>query len=496
MPGRRTVEHLLLGPGADGLGTPDPADPALAALAAELGLSAGTLAELLALASGERPDGLAEAVRLALPAAAGPRAIVAVALPTPQDGPGAPSGAERHLEAGLRLGAAASGGPGGAARIWWTEPPVDGDRMRDALWRGVGLGGQRPARGAEPGTGPVFADGAAASERVVQTVEAIAWVRALVERPANLLGPEQLAEEIREFAARSGDRVSVEVWAAEDAARRGFGALAAVGGGSARPPCVVRMRWGGEELPGERVLGLVGKGVAFDAGGIDIKKDPVELAWMKTDMAAAAAVAAALVLAARQAEPGARAVEAILPLCDNAVSGASARPGDVIAHPGGRTSEIVDTDSEGRLLIADGIAWCRQQGYGAVIDAGTLTDGGAGLRRTGLWSNDAGFAASLVELGGLAADPLWTLPLPYGEDPALASRVAEASNAPLDRPDVGRHAALYLAAFAEGAPWAHLDIGGTAYLEHGIGGWPEGPTGAPTAALAEAILDWVGRESR
>lgn len=255
-------------------------------------------------------------------------------------------------------------------------------------------------------------------------------------------------------------------------------------------PFVVRMSWGDESASADRVLGLVGKGITFDSGGVNLKRDAGELAWMKSDMAAAAAVAAAMTLASACADPPVgRRVEAILPLCDNAVSGASMRPGDVITHPGGETTEVVDTDCEGRLVLGDGISWCRSRKYGRILDVGTLTDGGAGLRRTGLWSNDVALAAELTTLGDAAADPLWPLPLPYGEE-ALESRVAARRNAPMDRPDVGRHAAVFLAELAAGTPWAHFDIGGTAYVEHPIAGWPEGPTGAATVALAEAVRAW------
>lgn len=487
--------------------------PAPAALAAEFGLGGRELMDLVEAArvGGDR----SEAVRLVLPAPGGPRTLVVVALPEERSGPGSPSDAERFLEAGLRLGAAAPRQPGAdrdgsrsGGRIWWAigDPPGGGDPasagsapLREALWRGIRLGaqhaGSRGGGSADPGFEPRFSDGAEVSEGARHRAEAVAWVRSLVERPANLLGPAELAAEIAGFAERSGRGISVETWTLDEAVSRGFGAVAAVGGSSARPPLVLRMRWAIDPTEGSRMLGLVGKGITFDSGGIDIKRDPGELAWMKSDMAAAAAVAAAVVLASRRGGPGPCGVEAILPLCDNVVSGSSVRPGDVVEHPGGRTSEVVDTDSEGRLVLADGIAWFREQGFGAVIDAGTLSDGGAGLRRSGLWSNDAGFAAALAAMGEEAVDPLWILPLPYGEQGALSSRTAQSANAPLDRPDAGRHAALYLSAFVEGMQWAHIDIGGTAYLEHAVAGWPEGATGASTLALAEAILRWSNGDS-
>lgn len=503
------VEYLLLPTGGGRIP---------AALADEFGLERGGLAELLRAAEGGR---------LVLPTAAGPRVLVGVELTAEERGPGAPGLLDRCFEAGLRFGGSAPGG-----RIWiaddfgsdpgtdlGTDPGTDlGGAERDALWRGAYVGAQRPGKlraeirvysdesgqkspnePESPSEGtratavaaPRFADGVAPSPATVARAEAAAWVRELVERPANLLGPEELAREIRDLAETAGRGVSIEIWSLAEAVRRGFGAVAAVGGGSSRPPLVVRMSWGDAAAPAERALGLVGKGITFDSGGVNLKRDAAELAWMKSDMAAAAAVAAAIVLASASSEPPAgRRIEAILPLCDNALSGSSMRPGDVVTHPGGETTEIVDTDCEGRLVLGDGVSWLRSRGFGRILDAGTLTDGGAGMRRTGLWSNDAALAAELCALGDAAADPLWPLPLPYGEG-SLESRVADRRNAPMDRPDVGRHAAVFLAGIAASTPWAHYDIGGTAYLEQGIAGWPEGPTGSAAVALAEAALAWA-----
>lgn len=313
------------------------------------------------------------------------------------------------------------------------------------------------------------------------------WARDLVNMAPNVLYPESFALTVREAAP---DSVTVEELDEEELAEGGFGGIVGVGQGSARPPRLVTISYSPADASEETgKLAFVGKGITFDSGGVNLKKDPAELAWMKSDMAAAASVAAAVVLASRLGGSG-RGVEAILPICDNAVSGSSMRPGDVVTHPGGRTSEVVDTDCEGRLVLADGLGWLRGRGASVLLDAGTLSDGGAGLRRTSLWSNDSELSASLVALAEAAGDPLWLMPLPYGEETVTRSRVADLRNAPADRPDLARHAAVYLAACAGETPWAHLDIGGTAYLEADFAGWPEGPTGAATVVLAEAILAW------
>lgn len=459
-------------------------------------------------AAGVASDGSDDPLRIAVAGADDVRAVIAVRLPARRLGPGAPTAVERLFEAGLRLGAAAGGSP---LELRWQGNA----EQRGALWRGVRLGSSTPG---ESGTGNgvaveaaelVFADGGAVSEADVLGTEAITWVRRLTERPPNLLGPAEFADEILAFAESFGRGIRAEMWGVEELAERGFGATLGVGGGSARPPRVVRLAWGAD-VPGiassgesptgaapagdgnPAVLGIVGKGITFDSGGLNLKRDSVEISWMKADMAAAAASAAAVILASRLGEPGAgRGVNVLLPLCDNSVSGTAQRPGDVVRHPDGSLTEVVDTDSEGRLVIGDGLAWSRISGCAAVLDAGTLTDGGAGLSITGLWSNDDALAAAVQAAAASAADPVWPIPLPYGEEDALESRVAAERNAPLDRPDVGRHAALYLARLAGETPWCHFDIGGTAYLEAPHAGWPAGPTGAPTRAFAAVIDRWM-----
>lgn len=475
---------------------PDPerADPlneaaaaGLDALAAALGVEPSGIADWLSAARGE-----AAHARAVVPGGDGPHLVIGVRAEASQRGPGAPSTGSRAFAAGLALGAlAAEVADGSPPRIWWRR----GDSgIDEVLWRGVRVGEQRPGSPERVAPEPAFAAGDPTPNAWRRSADAVRWVRELVELPPNLLGPAELAQRIAEYCGENA-AVEVEIWDAVRLRRSDFGAVLAVGGGSARPPLVAHLKLVGD--PALPSIGLVGKGIAFDSGGLNLKRDAGEMAWMKSDMAAAVTVAAAVRLAAdeRGTAPGPT-IEAILPLCDNAVSGTSARPGDVVRHPGGETTEIVDTDCEGRLVLADGLSWLREAGHDALIDVGTLTDGGAGFRRTGIWSNDEGLAARAVAAGERVADPAWVLPLPYGEDDALESRVADARNAPLDRPDTGRHAAAYLSRFAGDAAWAHLDIGGTAYLEFPIAGFGEGPTGAGALALAELLAhEGVARRS-
>ncbi|TDP89819.1 leucyl aminopeptidase [Leucobacter luti] len=446
------------------------------------------------------------AARFVILTAAGPRTVVACHVPARRTGPGAPGDLERLAEAGWRFGAAAPGGtlywPAGS-RVGDALPREDADEwgglrdaQREALWHGAVLGGADPAEGdssehAARAVRPIFGDGAVVSDRAQRQAAAVAWVRRLTERPPNLLGPAELAAEISALAEGAG--VQCEVWAGDELASRGFGATIGVGSGSERAPRVVRLTWG-SDAAAAATLGLVGKGITFDSGGLNVKQDSSEMSWMKADMAAAAALSAALVLSAQATGADladGRRVEAILPLCENVISGTAQRPGDVVTHPGGATSEVVDTDCEGRLVLADGIAWCRERGHAVILDAGTLTDGGAGLRASGVWSNHEGLARAVEHAGRVALDPVWPIPLPYGEESALESRVAGVRNAPLDRPDMGRHAASYLGGFAGDVPWVHIDLGGTAFLEAPLAGRPEGATGAGTLVSAEVAEAWL-----
>jgi leucyl aminopeptidase len=235
------------------------------------------------------------------------------------------------------------------------------------------------------------------------------------------------------------------------------------------------------------VTALAGKGITFDSGGINLKRDPGEIAWMKSDMAAAAAVAAAVVVASALGSP--RSLHAVLPITENMPGSRAQRPGDVVTHPGARTTEVSDTDSEGRLVLADALAWLAATSPAELIDVGTLTDSGAlGTAFWGCWSNSDALAGSLVAAGDRSGDRGWRLPLHDSYFALLESRVADLRNAPTDAPDTGVVAATYLGSFVGAVPWAHIDNGSGAWLEREAGGWPDGPTGTPTRALIEYLV--------
>jgi leucyl aminopeptidase len=309
------------------------------------------------------------------------------------------------------------------------------------------------------------------------------WVRRLVETPGNVLGPAEFAAAIvRHVEDVAPGAVEVTVWSHDELVARGFGGTVAVGSGSVRHPRVVELRTAGAH----GTIALAGKGITFDAGGINLKRDMSELAWMKSDMAGAASVAAAVIAVAGLGLG--IGMHAVLPIAENLPGGSAVRPGDVLVHPGGRTTEVIDTDCEGRLVLADAIAYLAQAAPDAIIDVGTLTDSGAlGTAFWGCWSTDPALGASLVDAGAASGEPGWLLPLHDSYYELLASPVADSANMPLDAPDSGQIAATYLAPFAAEVPWIHIDNGSGAYLERDVTPWPKGATGSPTRALIEYL---------
>lgn len=353
------------------------------------------------------------------------------------------------------------------------------------------LGGWRYAEEAGPDLALVVDDPAAAeaAARADRIAVATNWVRRLVEMPPNLLTPEEFAARIRRFAAEQAPGlVEFAEWDARALAERGFGGTLGVAAAQPSGARVVELRAAG--APGAPRTALAGKGITFDAGGIDLKRDPTEIAWMKSDMAAAAAVAAAVVTAA--ALGSTRSIHAVLPITENMPGSRAQRPGDVVTHPDGRRTEVVDTDSEGRLVLADAIAWLAATGPDEIVDVGTLTDSGAlGTGYWGCWSTSAELAGALVAAGERSGDPGWLLPLHDAYAELLESRVADAANAPSDAPDTGVVAATFLRPFAADVPWAHIDNGSGAWLERPSGEWPAGPTGTPVRALIEYLTSSI-----
>ncbi len=311
------------------------------------------------------------------------------------------------------------------------------------------------------------------------------WVRDLVNASPSDTTPDDLAAEARLLAGEHG--LACSVLTVPELTAGGFGGILGVGQGSRNEPRLVELAYrGGGDGP---VIGLTGKGITFDSGGLNLKRTS-EIEWMKSDMAGAATIMAVLRGAAEFGLPVN--IDAVLPFAENMPGGAAQRPGDVITHRGGKTSEIRDTDSEGRLIVADALAYLAERKPAVLVDVATLTDA-AGLGEA-LWAvlgTDDQLISELVEAGREAGDPGWQLPLPLAYRRYLASAVADIRNTPSEGADTTVMAAMYLREFAGGVPWMHIDNGSTAYLERPGDGWPEGATGSPVRALLRWVERWA-----
>ncbi len=318
-------------------------------------------------------------------------------------------------------------------------------------------GGPRPRR-------LEFLSGAVPEARLAEARavwEASDWARELVAEPANVLDPESFAERLRALADLG---VEVEVFDADRLRELGLNALLAVGQGSARPPCMVVMRWRGGD--GGRPLALVGKGVCFDTGGISLK--PAQgMHDMKWDMAGAAAVAGALrALAARRAPVD---VVAAVGLAENMPSGTAQRPGDIVRTYAGRTVEVLNTDAEGRLVLADVIGWVVERHDPEVlIDVATLTGAvivALGKERAGLFASDDTLADQLLRAGEEVGERLWRLPLDEAYRELVKGEEADLRNIGRGREAGAIVGAAFLAPFVGERAWAHLDIAGVAWAD-------------------------------
>jgi leucyl aminopeptidase len=343
------------------------------------------------------------------------------------------------------------------------RPGLSGPRLT-AFVEGLVLGSYRFTAGPPSAARPTTVELAGVHDRAavdagLRNASAGVWARDLANTPSDVKTPAWLGVQARRRLSAVGVQVAVhdEAWLAD----RGFGGVLAVGGGSASPPRLIAASWRPRGSRPDVHAVLVGKGITFDTGGLNLKQGD-GMKWMKTDMAGGAAVLAALWLAAAQRVPFR--VTALVPVAENSVSGSSYRPGDVVRHVGGRTSEIGNTDAEGRLVLADAIAYAVARLRPTVlVDVATLTGAmriSLGLRTGGLFATSGDLAGALWTAGAAAGEPLWRLPLVEEYESALASPIADATNAPGQPGAIT--AALFLRPFAADVPWAHLDIAGPA----------------------------------
>ncbi len=327
-----------------------------------------------------------------------------------------------------------------------------------------------------------------ALHRGLVTADAVAWARDLVATSPDTADPAWLAEQARARLAVH-DRVTTTVLGPRQLRAAGFGGLLAVGGGADIPPRLVIAAHTPVSGSGRHVV-LVGKGITFDTGGISIKTT-AGMRDMKTDMAGGAAVLAAVDAAARLDLPVR--VTAVVPFAENAVSGAAYRPGDVLTHVGGRTTEVRNTDAEGRVVLADALAHARLHlDADVLVDVATLTGAAKtalGARTGALFATDDALAEGLLAAGARTGERWWRMPLAEEHvghlRPQLDSPVADANNAP-GTPGATT-AALFLQPFAGELPWAHLDIAGPARAGGDVGETVKGGTGFAVRTL----LRWL-----
>ena len=307
-------------------------------------------------------------------------------------------------------------------------------------------------KGREDGPRLAWPEGAD-REAVMRAARAVFLARDLVNTPANDLGPDGIERAVRAVAQEAGARVSV---IAGDDLLPGFPMVHAVGRASATPPRLIDMTWGQEDAP---KVTLVGKGVAFDTGGLNIKPGG-SMALMKKDMGGAACTLA-LARAVMEANLPVR-LRLLVPAVENAISGNAFRPGDVLPSRKGLSVEIGNTDAEGRLILADALALADEEEPDLLIDMATLT--GAARVALGpdlppLYTADDTLADGLVAAGGRVADPLWRMPLWGPYDANLKSKVADVSHISPGGFAGSITAALFLQRFVEKASaWAHLDV--------------------------------------
>ncbi len=382
----------------------------------------------------------------------------------------------RRTRAGRRRG---RGGGGGALAAYRYDRWLSGETP-SGLAELVLTGSSQ----ADPGA---LSAGAARGARIA---ESVALARDLVNEPAGSLGPQRFAEVVVErFASTPG--VTVEVWDEDRIADEHLGGLLGVAAGSVRPPRLVHIEYRPAdpwEFDGHVPhLALVGKGITFDSGGLSLKTAG-GMETMKTDMGGAAAVVAAVDAAAAL---GVRmALSAWTPLTENMPSGSATRPGDVLTARNGKTIEVLNTDAEGRLVLADALSLAVEAGPDAIVDLATLTGAAVvalGKEIAGLLGNDDALRAEVQAAGERAGEPSWPLPLPDDYRVHIESEVADMRNIGRSGQAGTISAALLLREFVGDVPWAHLDIAGPSRAEEARGYMTKGATGFGARTLVALV---------
>jgi leucyl aminopeptidase len=313
---------------------------------------------------------------------------------------------------------------------------------------------------------------------------ATSLARDMVNEPANYMTPSRMAETAKEMASRYN--LACKVFDREDMEAMGMGAFTAVAKGSNQPPKLITISYKGDE-GSERTMGLLGKGITFDSGGISIK--PWEgMDDMKGDMAGAAAVMTALGAIA-QLRPRIN-VTAVVPATENLPSGSALKPGDILKAMNGKTIEVISTDAEGRLILADALSYAQKLTLSPLIDLATLTGAcrvALGTFYSGLFSNHQDLADKVLKAAERTGERMWQMPMPEEYKEQNKSAIADIKNTG-NRYGGAITAALFLAEFVANTPWVHIDIAGPALSSKESGYTVKGATGVGVRTLVELVL--------
>jgi leucyl aminopeptidase len=332
----------------------------------------------------------------------------------------------------------------------------------------------------------------AALERAQIVAEAALWTRDLVNTPARDMTPSDLAAAAQAMAEEVG--LEIKVWNEKDLQKGGFGGILGVGQGSATPPRLIELAYRGAPAS-QPPIALTGKGISFDSGGLSLKQ-PDWMETMKGDMGGAASILATM-KAIALLKPKVNVIAAI-PSAENMPSGSATRPGDVLHHRGGKTSEVLNTDAEGRLVLADALAYLAEQNPRVIIDTATLTGAcmiALGENVWGAMGTGRALIRDVVASGDAVGEPGWELPMyePYRK--LIDSNVADIKN-------IGKRyggaitAAMFLREFVGDVPWVHMDIAGPAFAETAGDYTPKGGTGVPVRTLVHYILAQAKKPAR
>lgn len=309
--------------------------------------------------------------------------------------------------------------------------------------------------------------------------EAMKFARDLANEPAEFATPSKLAE-----IASNLDGITAKIYDKEEIERMGMGAYLAVGKGSAQPPKFIHMKYSGKNP--KKKIAIIGKGICFDSGGLDIKPASSMLT-MRDDMSGAACVLGVM-RALSSLEPDVE-VHGIIAACENMPSGTSYKPGDILRAKNGKTIEVDNTDAEGRLTLADALCYACELGVDEVIDIATLTGAcvvALGTGVSGIMGNDEDLISTLIRTAGDSGEKFWELPLFLEYKDSLKSDIADMKNTG-SRQGGASIAGVFLKEFVNGPKWAHIDIAGTAFLEKPQKEFISGSTGAGVRTLLNYI---------